>query len=80
MEFNKRVKNYEDFDDNIPAAVLHLYDFGGSISLEKVSEVFCSQNEMKGLIGAIEYQLVDYGDNRIWVKPSLMFKFMEVFA
>ena len=76
----KMLNNYEDFDGNISAAVLHLYDFGGSISFDMVSEVFDSKNEMKGLIGAIENQLVDYGDNRIWVKPSLMFRFMEVFA
>ena len=76
----KIVKNYENLDDDISAAVLHLYDFGGSITFDMVSEVFDSKNEMKGLIGAIENQLVDYGDNRIWVKPSLMFRFMEVFA
>jgi len=76
----KVLKNYKDLDDDISAAVLHLYDFGGSITFDMVSEVFDSKNEMKGLIGAIENQLVDYGDNRIWVKPSLMFRFMEVFA
>ena len=76
----KTVKNYEDFSDNISAAVLHLYDFGGSISFDMVSEVFDSKNEMKGLIGAIVNQLVDYGDNKIWIKPSLMFRFMGVFA
>ena len=76
----KVLKNYKDLDDDISAAVLHLYDFGGIITFDMVSEVFDSKNEMKGLIGAIENQLVDYGDNRIWVKPSFMFRFMEVFA
>ena len=76
----KSVKNYEDFNVNISVAVLHLYDFDGSISFETASEVFRSKNEMKRIIGAIDDKLVDFGDNGIWVKPSLIFGCMEVFA